>query len=163
MIDNSAKIHQFALIEDGVSIGANTYIWAFTHVLGGAIIGCDCNICDYVFVESKARIGDRVTIKCGVQVWDETNIEDDVFIGPNVTFTNDRYPVSGNRFAILEKTIVRKGASIGGGSTILPGIEIGEYALIGAGTVVTHNIPAWSVVVGNPGRVIKSRRQNLSE
>lgn len=136
------------------SIGDGTRVWAFTHVLPGAQIGSDCNICDHVFVENDVVIGDRVTIKCGVQVWDGVSLADDVFVGPNVTFTNDPKPRSKQRPDEYAKTVVGKGASLGGGSVILPGIRVGRSAMIGAGAVVTRDVPANAIVVGNPARIV---------
>lgn len=135
-------------------IGSGTRIWAFTHVLPGAVIGKDCNLCDGVFVENDVVVGDRVTIKCGVQLWDGLRVEDDVFIGPNATFTNDRFPrskVYPERFA---ETVVRKGASIGANATLLCGIEIGAGAMVGAGAVVTRSVPPNAIAVGNPARIV---------
>ena len=134
-------------------IGDRTHIWAFAHVLPGAVIGEDCNICDGVFIENDVRIGDRVTIKCGVLVWDGLTLESDVFVGPNATFTNDLFPRSKNHAITFAKTIVRQGASIGANATILPGIEIGENAMVGAGAVVTRDVPPNAIVVGNPARI----------
>lgn len=139
------------------NIGEDTKIWQFCVVLRDAVIGKNCNICSHVFIENAVKIGNNVTIKCGVQVWDGIEIEDNVFIGPNVTFTNDRNPKSQNKDWILEKTIVKKGASIGANATILPGITIGENALIGAGSVVTKDVPPNSKVVGNPAKEINIR------
>lgn len=147
-------IHEKALVEDGAQIGANTRIWAFVHILPRAVIGRDCNICDHVFIENDVVIGDRVTIKCGVQIWDGLRIEDDVFIGPNATFTNDFFPRSRQSFELM-RTCVKKGASIGANATILPGITIGENAMVGAGAVVTKDVPAGMLVAGNPARIIK--------
>jgi acetyltransferase-like isoleucine patch superfamily enzyme len=140
---------------ESTSIGDGTRIWAFTHILPGAKIGIDCNICDHVFIENEVVIGDRVTIKCGVQIWDGITIEDDVFIGPNATFTNDLFPRSKKYPEKFLKTIIKKGASIGANATILPGISIGEKAMIAAGSVVTRDVPASVVLAGNPGRVIR--------
>ena len=143
------------------SIGVNTNIWQFCVILAGASIGESCNICSHCFIENNVIIGDRVTIKNGVYLFDSIFIEDDVFIGPNVTFTNDRYPRSlrGNVSRKLQypKTIIRMGASIGGGATILPGVEIGRNSLIGAGSVITKDVPENSVVYGNAAKSIKSR------
>src|SRR5215469_12222781 len=116
--------HPNALVESS-RIGAGTRIWAFSHVLPGAVIGADCNICDHVFIENDVIIGDRVTIKCGVQIWDGLRLEDDVFIGPNATFTNDPFPRSKIRPARFERTLIKRGASIGANATILPGITVG--------------------------------------
>lgn len=138
------------------NIGEGTRIWQFCVILEGAKIGQNCNINAQVLMEGGAKIGDRVTIKPGVQLWDGIELEDDVFIGPNATFTNDKIPRSGNKHFFLEKTIVRKGASIGANVTILPGIIIGEKAIVGAGSVVTEDIPAHEIWAGNPARKIKS-------
>ncbi len=136
------------------SIGPRTKIWQFAVVLEGAKIGCDCNINCHTLIESKALIGDRVTIKPGVYVWDGITLEDDVMIGPNVTFTNDKWPKSKNTNFNLLETVVKKGSSIGANATVLCGIKIGEYALIGAGSVVTKDIPNRALVVGNPAIII---------
>lgn len=146
--------HDNALVESS-AVGDGTRIWAFTHVLPEAIIGRDCNICDHVFIENDVVIGDRVTIKCGVQIWDGLRIEDDVFIGPNATFTNDMFPRSKHNFELLP-TFIKKGATVGANATILPGITIGEKAMVAAGAVVTKDVPPGVLVVGNPARVIKS-------
>ena len=134
-------------------IGKGTRIWAFAHILPGAVVGNECNICDHVFIENQVAIGDRVTIKCGVQVWDGVILEDDVFVGPNATFTNDPFPRSRQYPAEFPKTHVRKGASIGANATILPGLTIGQNAMIGAGAVVTRDVPPNAIVVGNPARI----------
>ncbi len=128
-------------------IGDGTNIWQFCVVLPGAVIGKDCNICSHCFIENDVVIGDRVTVKCGVQIWDGMRIEDDVFIGPNVTFSNDRYPKSRNKNWKLEPVILKKGAVIGAGATILPGVTIGEGAMIGAGAVVTMDVEASQKVI----------------
>lgn len=146
-------VHEHALCESG-SIGAGTRIWAFAHVLPGARVGCDCNVCDNVFIENDVVVGDRVTIKCGVQLWDGVRIHDDVFIGPNATFCNDRWPRSKQYPASLLQTVVEMGASIGANATLLPGLVIGREAMIGAGAVVTKNVPPHAVVVGNPARIV---------
>jgi serine acetyltransferase len=117
------------------------------------VIGADCNICDHVFIENDVRIGDRVTVKCGVQLWDGLVLEDDVFVGPNATFTNDPAPKSKKRPPEFLKTVVKAGASIGANATILPGITIGRNAMVGAGAVVTHDVPANAIVVGNPAYI----------
>jgi UDP-2-acetamido-3-amino-2,3-dideoxy-glucuronate N-acetyltransferase len=135
------------------AVGRGTRIWAFAHVLRGAKIGADCNICDGVFVEGGAVVGDRVTVKCGVQVWNGVELEDDVFVGPNATFTNDRFPRSRQWLEEYPRTIVRSQASIGANATILPGIEIGRGAMVGAGAVVTRSVPPHAVVTGNPARI----------
>lgn len=145
-------IHPTALCSS-TQIGPGTRIWAFTNVLGGARLGADCNICDGVFIENDVLIGDRVTVKCGVQLWDGIVLESDVFVGPNATFTNDRYPRSKQYPDTFAKTVVRRGASIGANATILPGVVIGAGAMIGAGAVVTRSVPPNAVVTGNPGRI----------
>jgi acetyltransferase-like isoleucine patch superfamily enzyme len=137
-----------------VKVGDKTRVWAFVHILPGAVIGEECNICDHVFIEGDVTIGDRVTIKCGVQVWDGLRIESDVFIGPNATFTNDPYPRSKQDFE-LSYTLVKEGATIGANATILPGITIGEKSMVGAGAVVTKDVPAKTLVLGNPARVVR--------
>jgi UDP-2-acetamido-3-amino-2,3-dideoxy-glucuronate N-acetyltransferase len=146
-------VHPHALC-DSTAIGENTRIWAFAHVLPGATIGKDCNICDHVFIENDVVVGDRVTVKCGVQLWDGLRVADDVFIGPNVSFSNDKYPKSKQYQAKVEETYIGRGASIGGGATILPGLRIGPRAMVGAGAVVTHDVPARAVVSGNPARIV---------
>jgi acetyltransferase-like isoleucine patch superfamily enzyme/dTDP-4-dehydrorhamnose 3,5-epimerase-like enzyme len=145
-------IHPKALCESS-SIGAGTKIWAFVHILPGAMIGSECNICDNVFIENNIIIGDRVTIKCGVQLWDGITVGNDVFIGPNATFTNDKFPRSKRYPEYFSKTVIKDGASIGANATILPGITIGDGAMVGAGAVVTRSVPSGAVVTGNPARI----------
>ncbi|MFC1775859.1 WxcM-like domain-containing protein [Pseudomonadota bacterium] len=143
--------HPKALVEVAQnSIGKDTRIWAFVHILPGAVIGSECNICDHVFIENNVVIGDRVTVKSGVQLWDGITVEDDVFIGPNATFTNDKFPKSKNKSFDCLKTVIKTGASIGANATILPGLIIGTGAMVGAGAVVTRDVPANAIVVGNP-------------
>jgi len=137
-------------------IGTNTNIWQYVVILPNARIGNNCNICSHCFLENDVIVGNNVTIKNGVQLWDGLVVEDDVFIGPNVTFSNDFYPRSKQYPESFPKTIIRKNASIGANATILPGITIGENALIGAGAVIVKDVPAFSVVVGNPGKVIRT-------
>ena len=136
-------------------IGEGTRIWQFSVVLNGAVLGKNCNVCAHTFIESDVVIGNNVTIKSGVYLWDGIIIEDEVFIGPNATFTNDKIPRSKVYPDSFVRTIVKKGASIGANSTILPGLILGENCMVGAGAVVTKNVPANAVVVGNPAKVIK--------
>ena len=148
-----AFVHPQALCESP-HLGAGTRIWAFAHVLPWARIGADCNVCDHVFIENDVLVGDRVTIKCGVQLWDGVRLEDDVFVGPNATFTNDIFPRSKQYPQAFAHTEVRRGASIGANATILPGVTIGSRAMVGAGAVVTRNVPPNAVVVGNPAKIV---------
>src|SRR4051812_25228527 len=145
--------HPNALVETA-HVGADTRIWAFAHVLPGARIGSGCNICDHVFIENDVIVGDRVTIKCGVQLWDGLRVADDVFIGPNAAFSNDKFPRSKQYQASVPQTHIGRGASIGGGAAILPGIRIGARAMVGAGAVVTHDVPPRAIVSGNPARIV---------
>lgn len=150
----SAFIHCLADVADS-TIGSGTKIWQFVVVLSGAKIGRDCNICSHVLIESNVVLGDRVTVKSGVQLWDGLRIADDVFIGPNATFSNDRFPRSKKYPECFSETFVGTGASIGAGAVILPGVTIGSRALVGAGAVVTSNVEPCSVVVGNPAKHIR--------
>nr|WP_302830152.1 acyltransferase [uncultured Bacteroides sp.] len=143
------KIHPTADVRSKY-IGNNTNIWQFCVVLPQAVIGDECNICAHVLIENDVQIGNRVTVKSGVQLWDGVRIEDDVFIGPNVTFTNDLIPRSKKYPTEFKKTFIKHGASIGANATVVAGHVIGEYALIGAGSVVTSDIPANTVWYGNP-------------
>lgn len=139
---------------ESTHVGAGTRVWAFAHVLPGAVLGRDCNICDHTFIENDVVIGDRVTIKCGVQLWDGVRLEDDVFVGPNATFTNDPFPRSKERPHHFLRTTVGRRASLGANVTILPGLTIGQNAVVGAGAVVTRNVPPNAIVVGNPARIV---------
>ncbi|WP_313215745.1 acyltransferase [Soonwooa sp.] len=145
------KIHPLSDVQSQ-NIGDGTMVWQFCVILKNAKIGENCNINFNVFIENDVVIGNNVTIKPGVQIWDGITIEDNVFIGPNVTFTNDKNPKSKNKDFNLEKTLVRKGASIGANATILPGLTIGENAIIGAGSVVTKDVPAGETWFGNPAK-----------
>ena len=147
-------IHSLADVQSS-DIGEGTYIWQFCVILKNAKIGKNCNINCQVFIENDVLIGDNVTIKPGVQVWDGITLEDSVFIGPNVTFTNDLFPRSKNTGYEMKKTLVQKGASIGANATILGGVTIGQNALIGAGSVVTKDVPANEIWVGNPAKFLK--------
>ena len=145
--------HENALVAKDAVIGEGTRIWAFSNVQSGAVIGKNCNICDCCFIEGGAVIGDDVTIKNGVSVYEGVTLEDGVFVGPNVTFVNDRYPKSRKPWT-MEPITVRKGASLGANSTILCGITIGEGALVGAGSVVVRDVAAHTIVLGNPARKV---------
>jgi acetyltransferase-like isoleucine patch superfamily enzyme/dTDP-4-dehydrorhamnose 3,5-epimerase-like enzyme len=134
-------------------VGDGTKVWQYCIVLPGARIGSDCNICSHVFVENDVLIGNRVTVKCGVQIWDGITLEDDVFVGPNATFTNDRFPRSRQHPEEYARTFVKAGASIGANATILPGITIGRNAMVAAGAVVTRDVPSHAIVKGNPARI----------
>src|SRR5690606_36597155 len=146
-------VHSHALCES-IEIGTGTRIWAFSHILPAAKVGKDCNICDHVFIENDVVIGDRVTIKCGVQLWDGLRIGNDVFIGHNATFTNDNFPRSRRYPESFAVTTVNEGASIGANATIMPGVSIGGHAMIGAGAVVTRSVPPNAIVVGNPAKIV---------
>lgn len=148
-------IHPLSDVQSS-QIGVETNIWQFCVVLPGAKIGDYCNICTGVFIENDVVVGNNVTIKNGVQLWDGVTLEDDVFIGPNATFCNDKHPKSKNAEFKFERTLVKKGASIGANATLLPGITVGENALVGAGSVVTKDVPAGAVVAGNPACIKKN-------
>jgi acetyltransferase-like isoleucine patch superfamily enzyme len=147
-------VHRLGRCETA-DVGPRTRIWAFAHVLSGAIIGADCNICDHTFVECGATLGDRVTLKNGVSVWTAVTLHDDVFVGPNAVFTNDHAPRAlpfRTSPAAFRPTVVERGATIGANATILCGITIGEHAMVGAGAVVTSSVPAYALMVGVPAR-----------
>jgi UDP-2-acetamido-3-amino-2,3-dideoxy-glucuronate N-acetyltransferase len=148
------KIHSLADVQS-TNVGANTRIWQFSVVLPGARIGSDCNLCAHTFVESDVVIGNNVTVKSGVFLWDGTRIEDNVFIGPNATFTNDPMPRSKVFPETFKGILVKFGASIGANATILPGLTIGRHAMVGAGAVVTRDVPDKAVMVGNPAKITK--------
>lgn len=146
------QCHPTALVESA-DVGEGTRIWAFCHVLPGARIGRDCNLGDHCYVEAGATVGNAVVVKNHVAIWRGVTIEDQVFVGPNVAFTNDRIPRAKRYRAEYDPTIIREGASLGANATILCGITIGRHALVGAGAVVTRDVPDFALVVGNPARV----------
>ncbi len=156
-------IHPTALIETD-QIGDDTKIWAFAHVMAGAVIGADCNIGDHAFIETGATVGDGVTIKNNALIWKGVQIGDYAFVGPNVVFTNDRRPRSPRMPLMKERglsesdwlveTVVEEGASVGANATILPGVRLGKYCMVGAGSVVTKDVPPFTLVAGNPARVV---------
>lgn len=156
-----SPFHPAALVESD-QVGPGTRVWAFAHVMEGAVLGNNCNVGDHSFIESGARIGSNVTIKNNVCVWAGVALEDDVFVGPNVTFTNDRFPRSprmqqaAHRYRQasdwLLATVVEQGASIGANATLLPGIRLGRYCMVGAGSLVTSDVPPFALVVGSPAR-----------
>lgn len=152
-LDPSVFVHPQGLCESD-DVGPRTRVWAWAHVLPGAVVGADCNICDHAFVERGARIGDRVTVKNAVLVFDGVTAEDDVFLGPNVVFTNDYLPRAHVKKGADEflATTVRTGASIGANATVVCGVTIGAHALVGAGPVVTRDVPPHTLVAGNPAR-----------
>ena len=147
-------IHQLADVAP-CQIGEGTKVWQFVVILKGAIIGTECNICAHTLIESDVIIGNNVTVKSGVYIWDGTRIADDVFIGPNATLTNDLMPRSKQYPDTFSGITFKKGASIGANATLLPGITIGEHAMVGAGAVVTKDVPDYAVVVGNPAKIIR--------
>lgn len=149
---NNSLIHSDANVSSS-AIGKNTRIWKYVTILENAILGENCNVCDFCFIENDVVIGDNVTLKCGVYVWDGIELQDNVFVGPNVTFTNDSLPRS-NKVFDLKRTLIKKGASLGANATILGGVTIGEFALIGAGSVVTKMVKPYALIVGNPGKQI---------
>jgi len=144
--------HPTALVGKDAVIGEGTRVWAFVNIMDGAVIGKNCNICDHCYVEGKVVIGDNVTVKNNVPVYDGVILEDDVFVGPNTTFVNDRRPRSRKADWTLERTVVKRGASVGANATVMCGVVIGEYAVIGAGCVVIRDVPPHAIVVGNPAR-----------
>jgi acetyltransferase-like isoleucine patch superfamily enzyme len=154
-------IHPLADVAES-QIGQGTRVWQFVVVLKGAKIGVDCNICAQTLIEGNVLMGDRVTVKSGVQIWDGSVIGDDVFIGPNATFSNDLYPRSKQYSTQFSGVTICNGASIGANATLLPGIKVGERAMVGAGAVVTKDVPARAVVVGNPAKILRYLDDSLS-
>ncbi|WP_431511785.1 WxcM-like domain-containing protein [Variovorax sp. DAIF25] len=150
---SSSFVHPLADVKS-TRIGENSRVWQFSIVLPGAEIGRDVNICSHCFIEDDVVIGNGVTIKNGVQIWNGLRIEDGVFIGPNVSFSNDRFPRSREWPATFAVTKIRERASIGAGAVVLPGVEIGRNAMIGAGAVVTRSVPPNAIVVGNPAKIV---------
>lgn len=155
-------VHANALVETD-QIGSGTRVWAFSHILPGATVGTNCNICDHNFIEGGATLGNGVTVKNGNMIWEGVSIEDFVFIGPHVFFTNDLFPRSrhlpeaaaraGAKENWLVRTRIKKGASLGAGAVILAGVTVGEYSLVAAGALVTKDVPPHALVVGSPARV----------
>ncbi|WP_417909028.1 acyltransferase [Candidatus Electronema sp. PJ] len=146
-------IHPLADVQS-TTIGRGTRIWQFVVILAKAVIGEQCNICSHCFLENDVIVGDRVTLKNGVQLWDGIRVDNDVFIGPNVSFTNDKFPRSRVYPDRFQETIIEQFASLGAGAVILPGIVIGKNAMVGAGAVVTRSVPSCAIVTGNPARII---------
>ncbi|WP_415755837.1 acyltransferase [Pseudomonas leptonychotis] len=149
-----ASIHPSADVQSQ-SIGEGTSVWQYVVILQRARIGRDCNINAHCFIENDVVLGDRVTVKCGVYLWDGLRVADDVFIGPNATFTNDRLPRSKHYSDSFAETVIEQGASIGAAAVILPGLTIGSGAMVGAGAVVTRDVPPRALVVGNPARIVR--------
>lgn len=153
-LSEAVFVHPFALVESS-QIGAGTRVWAFSHVLSGAVVGRDCNVCEGAFIEGGACVGSGVTIKNGISIWDGVTIEDDVFLGPRMIFTNHPAPrafVKEGK-ARFKPTLVKRGCTIGAGAIILCGVTLGEYSMIGAGAVVTRDVPAGAQVQGSPARI----------
>jgi acetyltransferase-like isoleucine patch superfamily enzyme len=151
-VGTAGFVHPYALIDEGAKIGPGSRVWAFAHVLKGAVVGDDCNICDHTFIEGKVRLGNRVTLKCGVFLWDGVIAEDDVFIGPAAAFVNDLRPRSRNIHWKCSETLLKQGCSIGANATVVAGLSIGRFAMVGAGAVVTRDVADFALVVGNPAR-----------
>lgn len=152
-------IHPLSDVQSN-QIGENTRVWQFSVILQNAVIGSGCNICAHTLIENDVIIGNDVTVKSGVYIWDGITIEDKVFIGPSVTFTNDKQPRSKEYPQVFLRTHIKKGASLGANCTILPGITLGENCMVGAGAVVTKSVPDFAVVVGNPAKIIKWLNNN---
>ena len=163
MIDKTTYVDKTATVSDSATIGNNCKIWHFSHIRDGAVLGDDCIVGDFVYIDKNVKIGSKVKIQNSCLIYHGVEIEDGVFVGPGVVFTNDRYPRAINPKGELatdedwevSKTKVCYGASIGANCTILPGITVGKYALIGAGSVVTKDVPEFTLVVGNPAKIVK--------
>ena len=154
---NAKGVFVHALADcQSVSIGKGSKVWQFTVVLPGAVIGRNCNINSHCFIENDVVIGNNVTVKCGVYLWDGLRIEDDVFLGPNATFMNDRFPRSKRYPKRFLQTIIKRGASVGAGAVVLPGLTIGERSLVGAGAIVTRNVAARAVIRGQAAAIVRS-------
>ncbi len=157
MKENNFFVHESSYVDNDVEIGHNTKIWHFSHIQTGAKIGSNCSLGQNVNISNNVIIGNNVKIQNNVSIYEGVEIEENVFCGPSIVFTNITNPRSEfpqNKSSHYKKTIIRKSASIGANATILCGIEIGQYALIGAGAVVTKNIPEYALVVGNPGKIV---------
>lgn len=148
---NNVFIHPSAIVDTN-KIGENSKVWAFVHILEDVEIGSEANICDHCFIENGVKIGNQVTVKCGVWLWDGVIIKNNVFVGPSVAFTNDLYPRSKNVNYQKKVTTLEEGCSIGANSTILAGVRIGKYAMVGAGSVVTKNVGDFELAYGNPAK-----------
>jgi UDP-2-acetamido-3-amino-2,3-dideoxy-glucuronate N-acetyltransferase len=146
-------VHPQAIVETR-DIGPDTRIWAFAHVMPEAHIGAECNICDHTYIDNGVVVGDRVTVKSGVYLWEGMVVEDEVFLGPQATFTNDRFPRSRQPWE-CEGIVIKRGATVGAGAVVLPGMTIGERAMVGAGAVVIKDVEPHAVVVGNPARIVR--------
>jgi UDP-2-acetamido-3-amino-2,3-dideoxy-glucuronate N-acetyltransferase len=149
---DTSRFHPHALVDPGATVGAGTRVWAFAHICDGVVIGEDCNLCDHTFFEKGVRIGSRVTVKCGVYLWDGVKLEDDVFVGPCAAFTNDRRPRSKQYPESFAETRLLRGCSIGANATLLP-ITVGRWAMVAAGAVATRDVPDFGLVMGNPARL----------
>jgi UDP-2-acetamido-3-amino-2,3-dideoxy-glucuronate N-acetyltransferase len=147
-----AFVHPQAIVETS-EIGLDARVWAFAHVMPEARVGRECNVCDHTYIDNGVVVGDRVTIKSGVYLWEGMVVEDDVFLGPQATFANDRFPRSCQPWT-CEGIVVKRGATVGAGAVVLPGVTICERAMVGAGAVVTTDVEPDTVVVGNPARVV---------
>ena len=153
-LDPTVFVHPLAACESD-DVGARTRVWAFAHVMAGAVVGADCNVCDHTFVEEGARLGNGVTLKNGVSVWTDVTLEDDVFVGPNAVFTNELRPRAWRQRedVVIVPTVVRNGATLGANATVVCGTTIGRHAFVAAGAVVTRDVPDHAIVAGNPARV----------